>query len=82
MLGNSTTRQIGPIGLNPAPAQKPGATQRLEQVRHRGRVALRAAEEGPLTVAADDDIARSLTSAMRDLEAIQLTVAVLERKVR
>ena len=78
MLGNSTTTQTTLAAL----AQKPGASQRLEQVRNRIRFALRAAEEGPLTVSTADDISRSLTSAMRDLEALQLTVAVMERKVR
>ena len=78
MLGNSTTTQTA-LAL---PARKPGASQRLEQVRHRVRFALRAAEEGPLTVSTADDIARSLTGAMRDLEALQLTVAVMERQVR
>ncbi len=57
-------------------------TERLEHARQRVRFALRAAEEGPLTVSTADDIARTLTAAMRDLEALQLTVAVLERKVR
>jgi len=75
MLNNSTTIQA-------TPAQRPAASQKLEHVRNRVRFALRAAEEGPLTVAAADDIARSLTGVMRELEALQLTVAVMERKVR
>ena len=76
MLMNSTTTQTT---LAP-PAQKPGAAQRLEQVRNRVRFALRAAEEGPLTVSTADDIARALTGVMRELEALQLTIAVMERK--
>ena len=76
MLNNSTTTQTT---LAP-PAQKPSASQKLEHVRNRVRFALRAAEEGPLTVAAADDIARSLTGAMRDLEELTLQVAVLTRK--
>ena len=72
MLSNSTTQR--------APAPKPGASQKLERVRHQVRLALRAAEEGPLTVSTADDIARSLTAAMRDLEALQLTLAVMERR--
>ena len=80
MQSNPNTRQMTPVGVIPAPAQKPGAAQRLEQVRHRVRFALRAAEEGPLTVSTADDIARSLTGVMRDLEALQLTIAVMERK--
>ncbi len=57
-------------------------TERLEHARQRVRVALRAAEECSLTVSTADDIARTLTSAMRELEALQLTVAVMERKAR
>ena len=64
------------------PVQKPAASQKLEHARNRVRFALRAAEEGPLTVSTADDIARSLTAALRDLEALQLTLAVMERKVR
>ncbi len=70
MLHNSTTRQSAQFAQKPAPAQKPGASQKLERVRHQVRFALRAAEEGPLTVSTADDIARSLTVAMRDLEAL------------
>ncbi len=75
MLNNSTTIHL-------APSQKPDASQRLEHCRQRVRFALRAAEEGPLTVSTADDIARTLTAAMRELEALQLTLAVMERKVR
>jgi hypothetical protein len=78
MLNNSTTTQT----TQHAPAQKPSASQKLEHARQRVRVALRAAEEGPLTVSTADDIARSLTSAIRDLEALQITVAVMERRAR
>ncbi len=76
MLNNSTTTQT----TQHAPVHRAG--EKLEQVRNRVRFALRAAEEGPLTVSTADDIARSLTSVMRELEALQLTVAVMERKVR
>ncbi len=78
MLDNSTTTQ----NTRHAPAQKSDAAQKLGQVRNRVRFALRAAEEGPLTVSTADDIARTLTAAMRDLEALQLTVAVMERRAR
>ncbi len=78
MLNNSTATQT----TQHAPVQKPDASQKLEHARNRVRFALRAAEEGPLTVSTADDIARSLTSVMRELEALQLTVAVMERKVR
>ncbi len=78
MLGNSTTTQI----TQHVPTNKPGAAQRLEHARNRVRFALRAAEEGPLTVSTADDIARSLTSALRDLEQLSIQVAVMERKAR
>ena len=77
MLSNSTTRQIAALPQKPEPAHKPGASQKLERVRHQVRLALIAAEEGPLMVSTADDIARSLTVAMRDLEALQLTLAVM-----
>jgi hypothetical protein len=35
-------------------------------------LALRAAEEGPLTVSTADSIARSLTSAIRDLDSLSV----------
>ncbi len=78
MLGNSTTTQTT---LAP-PVQKSDAAQRLEHARQRVGFALRAAEEGPLTVSTADDIARSLTSALRDLEQLSIQVAVMERKAR
>ncbi len=68
MLGNSTTIQ----NTQHAPAQKPDATQRLEHARQRVMLALRAAEEGPLTVSTADSIARSLTSAIRDLDSLSV----------
>ena len=70
MLSNSTTTQT--THHTGAPAQKPGAAQRLEHARNRIRFALRAAEEGPLTVSTADDIARSLTSAIRDLDSLSV----------
>ncbi len=75
MLNNSITTQAAPV-------QRPDASQKLNTARHRVRFALRAAEEGPLTVSTADDIARTLTAAMRELEALQLTVAVMERRAR
>jgi len=84
MLGNSNTTQNGERSqFSPAtPVQKSDAAQRLENARQRVRFALRAAEEGPLTVSTADDIARSLTSALRDLEQLSIQVAVMERKAR
>ncbi len=67
MLGNSTTQTT-----QHAPAQKPDASQKLEHARNRIRFALRAAEEGPLTVSTADDIALSLTSAIRDLDSLSV----------
>ena len=66
MLNNSTTIQ----STQHTPVQKPDASQRLEHARARVLFALRVAEEGELTLATADDIARSLTSAMRDLEEL------------
>ena len=81
MLSNPTTTQIAAMPQKPS-APKPDASQKLEHARNRVRFALRAAEEGPLTVSTADDIARCLTSVMRDLEEAQITLAVMEKKVR
>ena len=81
MLSNPTTTQIAAMPQKPS-APKPDASQKLEHARNRVRFALRAAEEGPLTVSTADDIARSLTAAMRDLEDLTLHVAVMERRAR
>ncbi len=69
MLGNSTTTQT----TQHAPAQKPGAAQKLEQARSRVLFALRAAEEGPLTLSTADEIARALTAVLADLAALPPT---------
>ncbi len=68
--------------LRLAPAPKPDASQKLEQARERVQSALRAAEEGEMSGQTFDDIARPLVAAMRELEALQLTVAVMERRAR
>ena len=66
-----------------APAQKPDATQQLESARSRVRTVLRdiqIAEGRFLDFATAEDISRTLSTVMRDLEAVQLSVAVMQRK--
>ena len=82
MQSNPTTTRIAPMVQKPAPAPKSDAAQKLEHARQRVRFALRAAEEGPLTVSTADDIARCLTVVMRDLEELTLQVAVMARKAQ
>ena len=54
--------------------------QKLEQARQRVRAALRlAADEAP-SYAVLDDIARTLSVAVRDLEEAAMAVAVLQRR--
>ena len=78
MLANSTTIQA-------APAPKPDASQKLEHARNRLRFALRsvAATEGRLLdFETAEELNRTLNAVYRDLEEVQITVAVMERKVR
>jgi hypothetical protein len=56
--------------------------QKLEQARARVRLALSAAETGEIGSETFDDIARPLVVAMRELEELTITVAVLERRLR
>jgi hypothetical protein len=68
-----------------APPQKPDATQRLEHARQRVRFAQRsvAANEGRLLdFETAEDINRALVAVARDLEALTLTVAVMQRRTR
>ncbi len=77
MLSNSTTQR--------APAPKPGAAQKLEHARQRLRFALRsvAANEGRLLdFDTAEEISRTLNAVYRDLEEVQITVAVMERRAR
>ncbi len=63
--------------------QKPDATQQLESARSRVRTVLRdiqIAEGRFLDFATAEDISRTLSTVMRDLEAVQLQVAVMSRK--
>jgi uncharacterized protein involved in exopolysaccharide biosynthesis len=57
----------------------PTLAQRLEQARERVKAALHAAEDGDLHPTAFDDIARPLILALRDLEALAISVAVMSR---
>lgn len=83
MLRNLTTTQT--TQHTGAPAQKPGALQKLEHARQRIRFAQRSvtASEGRLLdFDTADEINRALVAVARDLEEVQITVAVMERKVR
>ena len=65
------------------PEQQPSATQRLEQTRRRMKAVLRHVEfhEGRLLdFHSAQDMTQTLIAALRDLEALQLTVAVMQRK--
>jgi hypothetical protein len=80
MLNNSTTTQT----TQHAPAQKPDASQRLEHARQRVRFAQAsvAASEGRLLdFETAEDINRALVAVARDLEALTLTVAVMQRRI-
>jgi hypothetical protein len=79
MLGNSTTTQT----TQHAPAQKPGAAQKLEQARNRIRFAQRSvtASEGRLLdFETAEEISRALAAVSRDLEELTLQMAVMARK--
>ena len=63
--------------------QQPSATQRLEQPRRRMKPILRSVEfhEGRLLdYHSAEDMTQTLILALRDIEAVQLSVAVMERK--
>lgn len=62
------------------PAGKPSPTQQLEAARKSVQRALRAAADGQPSFALLDDISRALTQAVRDLDGLAITVAVLSRK--
>ncbi len=59
---------------------KQSPTQKLEQARRRVHAALRAAADEQPSFALLDDIARGLTAAVRELEELSITVAVMERR--
>ena len=87
-MTNSTVRTAEPKDSahtqQPAPAQ-PSARERLEQVRNRLRSVSRnitISEGRLLDFDSAEDMQRTISSVMRDLEALQLTFSVMERKVR
>ena len=75
MLGNLTTPQTTPA-------------QKLERARGKVRLALRNAEEASSDIKAHafmeadtlDNISQALTQALRDLDELTVTLAVMERK--
>ncbi len=72
-----------PSTIHSAPAQKPDATQQLESARNRVRAVMRdiSSTEGRfLDFDTAEDMSRTLSTVMRDLEAVQLSVAVMSRK--
>ena len=87
MLSNPTTTQNCDWSQfpQPAPAPQPDAAQRLEHARRSLRFAQAsvAATEGRLL---DFDTAeaidRALSAASRDLEELQITWAVMDRRAR
>lgn len=85
MLNNlNTTQKCARAHFSPTtPAQKPSATQKLEQVRNRVRFAQRSvtASEGRLLdFDTAEAIGRALSMAVRDLEELALQMAVMARK--
>ncbi len=81
MLSNSTTTQT----TQHTPASKPSASQKLEHARQRIRFAQRSVtiNEGRLLdFDTAEEINRALVAVSRDLEEVQITVAVMERRVR
>lgn len=79
---NSTTAQRA---ATPSPT-----SQKLERARARVRLALRTAEEASDTSKRHsftdydtlDTISRALNAAVRDLDELTMTLAVMERKTR
>jgi hypothetical protein len=81
MISNLTTTHTT---LAP-PAPKPSASQKLEHARQRIRFAQRSVtiNEGRLLdFDTAEEINRALVAVARDLEEVQITVAVMERRVR
>jgi hypothetical protein len=68
-----------------APTQKPDAVGKLERVRAGLRAVIRdvqVSEGRLLDFDTAEDIMRTLHAAARELEALTVTVACMERKVR
>ena len=67
------------------PVHTPDAAQKLEHARQRLRFALRSVSinEGRLLdFETAEEISRALAAVSRDLEEVQITVAVMERRTR
>lgn len=72
-----------PTAQNAPAHKKPDATQQLESARSRVRAVQRdiqIAEGRFLDFDTAEEISRTLSTIMRDLEAVQLQVAVMSRK--
>ena len=86
MQSNSTLQVAEPKGSaqpqQPTPTQ-PSAAQRLEQVRSRLRSVSRnidSTEGRLLDFESADEMQRALSAALRELQELTITVAVLSRK--
>ena len=88
MQSNPTTTRNGDRSPFPQPAlsaPKSDASQRLQHARQRIRFAQRsvAVNEGRLLdFETAEEIGRALGAVYRDLEEVQLTVAVMERRAQ
>jgi len=79
MLNNITTVTT----IHNAPVQKPDAAQKLEQARVRIRSVLRdiGITEGRfLDFETAEDMSRALSTVLRELDGLQISVAVMSRK--
>ena len=79
MLNNITTVTT----THNAPVQKPDAAQKLEQARVRIRSVLRdiGITEGRfLDFETAEDMSRALSTVLRELDGLQISVAVMSRK--
>jgi len=79
MLNNITTVTT----IHNAPGQKPDAAQKLEQARSRVRSVLRdiSSTEGRfLDFETAEDMSRMLSTVLRDLDGLQISIAVMSRK--
>jgi hypothetical protein len=66
-----------------APGQKPDAAQKLEQARSRVRSVLRdiSSTEGRfLDFETAEDMSRALSTVLRELDGLQISIAVMSRK--
>ena len=85
MQTNFTTTDYPASPEEPAPAPKPDASQKIQHARQRLRFALRSVtvNEGRLLdFDTAEEINHTLSAVYRDLEEVQITVAVMERRAR